>query len=134
MIVVAQQTRDRFSGNFAAKVCLDSKIESYGDWYLPSKTELGIMHELKDEIGGFVNTNYWSSTGYNVGFVWGWGSKIIKASTFSAWEAGLLSIIRRNFKNLSKRSDNVEYYSVSINYLSFLAVFTAVTIQNSDNE
>ncbi|MFY0654821.1 MAG: chondroitin lyase [Cyclobacteriaceae bacterium] len=79
MIVVAQQTRDRFNGNFAAKVCVDSKQGGYGDWYLPSKAELGLMHEFKEEIGGFVSTNYWSSTEYNVGFVWGLGFKGYKS-------------------------------------------------------
>ena len=71
LLIVSQQTDDNFFGNYAAKVAVDCQIGGYGDWYLPSKSELDILFELKDEIGGFVSNNYWSSTEYNVGFAWG---------------------------------------------------------------
>ena len=46
-----------FSAEEAKKVCAD-----LGDgWRLPTKEELNVLYENKDEIGGFANTYYWSS-------------------------------------------------------------------------
>ncbi len=70
ILIIAQLTEDNYSGNFAARLCSECVFGGYGDWYLPSKTELQIMYQLRDEIGGFNNDMYWSSTEYNVGFVW----------------------------------------------------------------
>mgnify|MGYP003626912765 CR=1 FL=1 len=42
----------------AMKACAD-----LGDgWRLPTRLELLIMYDNKDEIGGFANSYYWSST------------------------------------------------------------------------
>lgn len=64
--IVASQTSDDEVGNFAAKVCADysKTVEgvTYGDWYLPSKYELGLLFYNNDLVGGFQQTNYWSST------------------------------------------------------------------------
>jgi len=79
LLVVSQQTDDHFYGNFAAKAAIEFTHRGYGDWYLPSKAELNIMYELKDEIGGFDNNLYWSSTEYNVGFAWGLSFKGYKS-------------------------------------------------------
>lgn len=70
-IIIAQLTDDDISGNFAAKMAARYQADGYGDWYLPSKTELNIMYQLKDVIGGFDKDMYWSSTELNVGFCWG---------------------------------------------------------------
>ncbi len=32
-------------------------------WRLPTKKELNLLYENKEKIGGFKNSNYWSSTG-----------------------------------------------------------------------
>ena len=51
----------------AKQACVD-----LGDgWRLPTKDELNILYENKDEIGGFANYSYWSSTGYGNGDAWG---------------------------------------------------------------
>ena len=70
-IIIAQLTDDDIFGNFAAKMAARYQADSYGDWYLPSKTELNIMYQHKDMIGGFDKDMYWSSTELNVGFCWG---------------------------------------------------------------
>jgi chondroitin AC lyase len=69
-IIISQLTEDDVSGNFAAKLAAMYQIDGYGDWYLPSKSELNIMYQLKDMIGGFTYDMYWSSTELNVGFAW----------------------------------------------------------------
>jgi chondroitin AC lyase len=70
-LIIAQLTDDDISGNFAAMICANWQTEDYGDWYLPSKAELNTMYQLRNEIGGFENDMYWSSTEFNVGFCWG---------------------------------------------------------------
>lgn len=48
---------------FAAKVCDDLVLNSYSDWYLPSKEEQDSMFYNRDLIGGFVEGEwYWSSS------------------------------------------------------------------------
>lgn len=96
LLIVSQQTDDRFFGNFAAKVCVECKLGGYGDWYLPSKTELNILFELQDEIGGFENNLYWSSTEYNVGFAWGLGFKHYKSEyTFNKGSRCAVRCVRK---------------------------------------
>lgn len=48
--------------NIAARVCNDLVLNSYDDWFLPSKDELNMMQPLQNVIGGFINTFYWSSS------------------------------------------------------------------------
>jgi len=71
LINIAQQTADNISGEFAAQVCAVCKDGNYGDWYLPAKAELDILFLQKDQLGGFGGDMYWSSSEYNIGFVWG---------------------------------------------------------------
>ena len=96
LLIVSQQTEDEFFGDFAAKVATQCNLGGYGDWYLPSKKELEILHSLKDEIGGFISVNYWSSTEYNVGFAWGMGFKHYKSEyTFNKGTACAVRCIRK---------------------------------------
>jgi len=39
-------------------------------WRLPTKDELNMLYENKEEIGGFANVNYWSSTEYGNASAW----------------------------------------------------------------
>lgn len=50
------------SGSYAAKLCSDLTLNSYSDWYLPSKDELDKLYTNKAAIGGFTTNTYWSST------------------------------------------------------------------------
>lgn len=50
-------------GDYAAWLCYSLELNDYDDWHLPSKSELRIMWEHRNIIGGFkVNGNYWSSS------------------------------------------------------------------------
>ena len=73
-LIIALQTNDNQTGNFAAKVCADYSVTEngvkYGDWYLPSKFELAIMFTQKDAIGGFSVDYYWSSTEFSSISAW----------------------------------------------------------------
>ena len=51
----------------AKKACAD-----LGDgWRLPTKDELNVLYENKDEIGGFAGSYYWSSTESDSSRAWG---------------------------------------------------------------
>ena len=39
-------------------------------WRLPTKDELNMLYENKEEIGGFANNFYWSSTEYGNYVAW----------------------------------------------------------------
>ena len=59
---------------YAAKLCDDLKFRhdgiTYRDWFLPSLDELKLMYEKKDEIGGFTNYPYWSSSESDEKSIW----------------------------------------------------------------
>jgi hypothetical protein len=59
-LIVAAQINDTPGGNFAAKLCADYSVKgadgvTYGDWYLPSITELNLLYKQKLVVGGFKN-------------------------------------------------------------------------------
>lgn len=53
----------------ANMLCENSLIGGFSDWRLPTLSELSLLYNHKDEIGGFSNGIYWTSTytGYNGG-------------------------------------------------------------------
>jgi hypothetical protein len=73
-MIVATQMADDQNGNFAAKVCADYAVSvggiTYGDWYLPSKSELNLLYLQKNVVGGFTGNYYWSSTESNSNSAW----------------------------------------------------------------
>lgn len=54
------------TGNYAARLCYDLVLNTYSDWYLPSKDEMSKMILNKNAIGGFSSANYWSSSEYDI--------------------------------------------------------------------
>jgi hypothetical protein len=50
-------------GAYASQLCANYQEadQVYGDWYLPSKYELNLLYEQRDNVGGFSGL-YWSST------------------------------------------------------------------------
>ncbi|MCF8297269.1 MAG: DUF1566 domain-containing protein [Saprospiraceae bacterium] len=59
------------TGSYAAKLCYDLVLNSYSDWYLPSKDELNKLYLNQTAIGGFTGGFYWSSTENSSDYAWG---------------------------------------------------------------
>lgn len=53
------------AGSYAAKTCFDLTLNSYNDWYLPSKDELNKIYQNRLVIGGFSSEVFWSSTEFD---------------------------------------------------------------------
>ncbi len=69
------------AGSYAAKLCADLVLNTYTDWYLPSKDELNKLFLNRLAVGGFSTGYYWSSSE---------NADNVK-SPFFAWEQGLAS-------------------------------------------
>jgi len=73
-IIVAAQIGDNQTGIFAAKVCAHHSVNEdgipYGDWYLPTKYELGLLYQNRALIPGLSADKYWSSTEIGHGGAW----------------------------------------------------------------
>ena len=73
-MIVAAQVPDNQTSNFAARVCADYSVSlggiTYGDWYLPSKYELGLLYQNRDKVPNLASAVYWSSTEFNQIVAW----------------------------------------------------------------
>lgn len=93
ILQIALQLNDNTSGNFAARYCANYEVTvddvTYGDWYLPSLTELSLLYQQKTAIGLTSTDNYWSSTeaaathAYVVSFLNGGSAPMVKDWDFS---------------------------------------------------
>lgn len=74
------------TSSIAARICNDLVSGGYSDWYLPSYYDLEKLYINRTLIGGFSNTNYWSSsqsgttTAYSLNFSTGAGVNTSKTS------------------------------------------------------
>jgi hypothetical protein len=64
-IISAQST-----GDYAASICDKLTMNGYSDWFLPSKSELLLLYQQRDAIGGFSTGYYWSSSEYDTLHAW----------------------------------------------------------------
>ncbi|WP_298628102.1 DUF1566 domain-containing protein [uncultured Legionella sp.] len=64
-LIIARQASEDDSANSAALLCASYNAQNYGDWYLPSQTELNLLWQNSNinggPVGGFNVGNYWSS-------------------------------------------------------------------------
>lgn len=57
--------------SFAAKTAMNFSIGNFGDWYLPSKNEVGLLFALKQQGLGSLNAlYYWSSSEASASTAW----------------------------------------------------------------
>jgi len=54
----------------AYDTCLTPVLRTPTCWHLPTKSELALLWEQKNVVGGFANSNYWSSTEFNSYYAW----------------------------------------------------------------
>jgi hypothetical protein len=55
---------------FAANICANYQGGGYGDWYLPSKSELNLLYQQKAVVGNLNNVWYWSSSENDANTAW----------------------------------------------------------------
>jgi hypothetical protein len=52
-------------GTYASQVCANYQGGGYGDWYLPSVSELSMLNSQRAAVGSFASFYYWSSSEYS---------------------------------------------------------------------
>jgi Protein of unknown function (DUF1566) len=76
------------TAGIAARICDTLTLNGHTDWFLPSQEELNQMYIHKNEIGGFADYGYWSSSESSADNAWGQGLGTgpqfvaLKSSTF----------------------------------------------------
>lgn len=79
----------------AAQLCYDLVLNNKSDWYLPSKYELYLMYQNIGQgnslglgnIGGFLNTSYWSSSERDSDYAWSFLMGVIGIASPSTKES-----------------------------------------------
>jgi len=58
------------NGIYAASLCDQLVLNGFSDWFLPSKSELNLLYQKRNLVGGFANDYYWSSPEYDTLKAW----------------------------------------------------------------
>ena len=61
-LIAAKEDAGQGPWDSAIEMCESSTLAGFNDWRLPTKSELLTLYANKDYIGGFIYSNYWSST------------------------------------------------------------------------
>ena len=64
LVAAPKDLNKRYSWLDADVACENLVLNGFSDWRLPSKEELRMLYRYSEEIGGFVNGNYWGSKGH----------------------------------------------------------------------
>jgi hypothetical protein len=80
----------------AKRKCEELELNGHYDWYLPSKDELNLLYKSKDQIGGFVQEWYWSST---------------YATKYDAWRQYFFTGTQQANGSVSYRYDQINSHS-----------------------
>jgi hypothetical protein len=76
--------------NIAAKICDNLVLNSYSDWFLPSKDEFSLMlTNLAPHGLGSFGQYYWSSSQYDASSAWCYFTGV---ATYSKGRAGLFQV------------------------------------------
>ncbi len=60
-----------FTWSDAKAACNRLVSNGYSDWFLPNRWQLNQLYLRKDDVGGFADNYYWSSTEYGADYAWG---------------------------------------------------------------
>ena len=60
-LMVQKEDLGKVNWNDANSLCNNSCVAGYSDWRLPTKNELAMMYNARDEIPNLKSENYWSS-------------------------------------------------------------------------
>ena len=74
------------TGPYAASRCDSKVVDGWVDWYLPARDELQQLYLVRDDVGGFASSFYWSSTEFDASTAWG-----------TYLDSGQDSVINKNF-------------------------------------
>ena len=69
-LMVMRKDLGKSTWSGACDMCKQLRLSGFSDWRLPTQTELVILYNERNIIGGFEtfnNTRYWSSTPYGAG-------------------------------------------------------------------
>jgi hypothetical protein len=69
-LMVMRKDLGKSTWSGACEMCEQLRLGGFTDWRLPAQGELAILYNERNAIGGFDtfnNTQYWSSTLYNIG-------------------------------------------------------------------
>ncbi|MEX2564974.1 MAG: DUF1566 domain-containing protein, partial [Cyclobacteriaceae bacterium] len=55
------QCHELNDGTVAVNFAREFNLNGYDDWFMPSQKEMKLLYDRREEIGGFVEEEYWSS-------------------------------------------------------------------------